>query len=69
MIESREDVGIASPCPPTQPLGDEVSGTGSPTVSAQEVVDGGIVDGVDSIIISSLQRKYFWEWGQNLQQM
>ena len=42
----REDVAIGSPCPAIQPLGDKVSGTGSPTVSTQEVVDPAGVNGL-----------------------
>ena len=49
MIEihvARTCVAIASPCPPTQPLGDEASGTGSPTASTQEVVDPAGLNGL-----------------------
>ena len=42
---SREDVVIDLPFAEAQPLGDEVSGTGSPTVSTQEVVDPAGVNG------------------------
>ena len=42
----REDVAIGSPCPAIQPLGDKVSGTGSPTVSTQKVVDPAGVNGL-----------------------
>ena len=42
---SREDVVIGPPSPEAQPLGDEVSGTGSQTASTQEVVDPAGVNG------------------------
>ena len=51
---SREDVVIGPPSPEAQPLGDEVSGTGSQTASTQEVVDPAGVNGfVASQIVST----------------
>ena len=42
---SREDVAIDPPSVEAQPLGDEASGTGSPTTSTQGVVDPAGVNG------------------------